>query len=159
MNFESENLKDMKYSHTSDIAFHVGLFPNVTYFFVTRDSVLHENLIFTFILTFIFTTLQSPEDRMYRTIKYLMKKKKEVDLQRAVSLDEGLNLNSLSVKKDFATSEQNGEDNKISLLYLHRVLGQDLLGTILTNCAKVEPDDPILFVAALLERYSRKVVC
>ena len=94
---------------------------------------------------------------MYRTIKYLMKKKKEVDLQRAVSLDEGLN--SLSVKKDFTTSEQNGEDNKISLLYLHRVLGQDLLGTILANCAEVEPDDPLLFVAALLERYLRKAVC
>ena len=94
---------------------------------------------------------------MYRTIKYLMKKKKEVDLQRAVSLDEGLN--SLSVKKDFTTSEQNGEDNKISLLYLHRVLGQDLLGTILAKCAEVEPDDPLLFVAALLERYLRNAVC
>ena len=92
---------------------------------------------------------------MYRTMKYLLEKEKnrtihDFDLQRAVSLDDGMN--SLPRRVDFTSSEENGANDRDSLLYLHRTLGEDLLATILTKCAKVQPEDPVLFVAALLER-------
>ena len=118
--------------------------------------MLDEILMSTFVLTFIFTTLQSPVTcRMYRTMKYLLEKEKnspihDFDLQRAVSLDDGMN--SLPRRVDFTSSEENGANDRDSLLYLHRTLGEDLLETILTKCAKVQPEDPVLFVAALLER-------
>ena len=46
------------------------------------------------------------------------------------------------------------EENRISAeLYLTRALG-DTLGHILEDCSQTEPDDPILFVANSLERWS-----
>ena len=67
-------------------------------------------------------------------------------IQRAVSLDAGLNL-----ADGLSSSAQTVQDQDPASEYLDEVFGGDL-SHVLSECAKARPKDPISFLALLLER-------
>ena len=81
---------------------------------------------------------------VYGTLKDPGKDYHVVEIHRTVSLDEGL---------DSLTEVENKEDKKEDEAneYLKATFG-DHLSNILTECAANKPNDPILYIASLLER-------
>ena len=68
-----------------------------------------------------------------------------VEIHRTVSLDEGLD--SLTEGENIKEDKKEDEANE----FLKATFG-DHLSNILTECAENKPNDPILFIASLLER-------
>ena len=76
------------------------------------------------------------------------------DILRTVSLDEGLD----SLPPAESTVEEETKLDSESEHFLKATFGDDLLSKMLTEVAERQPNDPIMFLASLLEKASETEV-